>query len=154
MKKVIIGALAAAVISTGFAMAASHVGAIDARKAAMKEVGGAMGAMAKMAKGEADFDAAVVLASLQKINEVSKTFADHFPAGSETGMASDGKETTVAPKIWEDMDGFKAAIMKLDTDTAAAIAAAPQSLEELGPVLGSVGGNCKACHETYRVKTQ
>jgi len=154
MKRIIIGALAVAVISTGFAMAASHGDAINARKAAMKQVGGAMGAMAKMAKGEADFDAAVVLASLQKMNEVSKTFGDYFPAGSETGMDSEGKETTAAPKIWEDMDGFKAAIMKFDTDTAAAIASPPQALAELGPVLGSVGGNCKACHESYRVKTQ
>ena len=154
MRKTIIGALAIAVISGGFAFAASHTGAIDARKAAMKEVGGAMGALGKMAKGEMAFDAAVALASLEKMNEVSKTFADHFPAGSETGMATDGKETTASPKIWEDMDGFNAAIMKFDTDTAAAVAAAPQSVEALGPLLGSVGGNCKACHETYRIKTQ
>lgn len=153
MKKIIIGAAIAAVISTGFAFAAGHEAAVENRKAAMKEVGGAMGAMGKMAKGEMPFDATVVLASLQKMNEVSKTFGDHFPAGSETGMGSDGKETTSAPKIWEDMDGFKTAIAKFDADTTAAIAIAPQSVEELGPVLGSVGGNCKACHETYRVKS-
>lgn len=152
MKKIIIGAAIAALMATGFAYAAGHGDAINQRKAAMKEVGGAMGAMGKMAKGEMDFDAAVVLASLEKMNEVSKVYGDYFPAGSETGMDSEGKETTAAPKIWEDMDGFKAAIAKFEGDTAAAMAAAPQSVEELGPVLGAVGGNCKACHETFRVK--
>lgn len=152
MKKILVGALAFAVISTGIAYAASHSSAIDARKAAMKEVGGAMGALSKMAKGEMEFDAAVALASFQKMNDVSKTYGDHFPEGSETGMDSEGKETTASPKIWEDMAGFKAAIMKFDTDTAAAVAAAPQSVEQLGPLLGSVGGNCKACHEAFRIK--
>ena len=152
MKKIIIGAAMAAMFTTGLAFAAAHGDAINARKPAMKEVRGAMGALGKMAKGEMGFDAAVALASLQKMNEVSKTYGDHFPAGSETGMDSEGKETTASPKIWEDMGGFKAAIAKFDTDTAAAVAAAPQSVEQLGPLLGSVGGNCKACHETYRVQ--
>ena len=152
MKKIIIGAAVAAIFTTGIAFAAGHGAAIDARKAAMKEVGGAMGAMGAMAKGEAPFDAAVVLASLEKMNSVSKTYGDYFPAGSETGMASDGKETTVSPKIWEDMDGFKVALAKFEADTAAAMATAPQSVEELGPVLGAVGGNCKACHETFSIK--
>lgn len=152
MKKIIIGAAIAAILSTGFAFAAGHEAAINERKTLMKSVGGAIGALGKMAKGEMPFDAAVALASLQKMNDVSKTFGDHFPAGSESGMDSEGKETTAAPKIWEDMVGFKAAIAKFDTDTAAAIAIAPQAAADLGPILGSVGGNCKACHETYRVK--
>ena len=152
MKKTLFLGLAAAIAASGLAYAAAHGDAINMRKAAMKEVGGAMGAMSKMAKGEMAFDAAVVLASLQKMNEVSKTFGDHFPDGSQTGMDSEGKETTAAPKIWEDMDGFKAAIAKFEADTAAAVAAAPASVEALGPVLGSVGGNCKACHETYRIQ--
>lgn len=152
MKRILTIAATAAIISSSIAFAAGHGDAINARKAAMKEVGGAMGALSKMAKGEMEFDAAVAVASFEKMNEVSKTFGDYFPEGSETGMDSEGKETTAAPKIWEDMAGFEAAIDKFETDTAAAVAAAPQSVEELGPLLGSVGGNCKACHETYRIK--
>jgi len=152
MKKIIIGAAMAAILSTGFAFAAGHEAAIDERKMQMKSVGGAIGALGKMAKGEMDFDAGVALASLQKMNDVSKTYGDLFPDGSQTGMGSDGKETTASPKIWEDMAGFKAAIAKFDADTTAAIANAPQTAAELGPILGSVGANCKACHETYRVK--
>ncbi len=154
MKRVIIGAAVAAVLSAGFAFAASHASPIEQRKTAMKSVGGAMGALGKMAKGEMPFDAAVALASFTTMNEVSKTFGEYFPVGSETGMDSEGKETTAAPKIWEDMDGFKAALAKFGTDTEAAMAAAPQSVEALGPLLGSVGGNCKSCHETFRILKQ
>lgn len=152
MKKIVLGAALVAMVTSGFAFAAGHEAAINERKTQMKSVGGAMGALGKMAKGEMEFDAALALASLQKMNDVSKTFGDLFPAGSETGMGDDGKETTASPKIWEDMSGFKTAIAKFDSDTAAAIAVAPKSVEELRPLMASVGGNCAACHETYRVK--
>ena len=152
MKKSLVLGLALSIAAGGLAFAAAHGDAINARKMAMKEVGGAMGALSKMAKGEMAFDAAVALASFQKMNDVSKTYGYYFPDGTQTGMDAEGKETTAAPKIWEDMDGFKAAIAKFDADTAAAVAAAPASVEALGPLLGSVGGNCKACHETFRVQ--
>ncbi len=152
MKKSLILGVVMAMAAGGLAFAAAHGDAINARKMAMKEVGGAMGALSKMAKGEMAFDATVALASFQKMNDVSKVYGDYFPAGSETGADSEGKPTTAAPAIWTDMDGFKAKIAKFDTDTAAAIAAAPQSVEALGPLLGSVGGNCASCHETFRVK--
>ncbi len=152
MKRIIMGAAIAAIVSTGFAYAAGHEAAIDERKKQMRTVGGAIGALGKMAKGEMPFDAAVALASLQKMNDVSKTFGDLFPTGSETGVDSEGKETTASPKIWSDMAGFKAAVGKFESDTAAAVAIAPQAAADLGPILGSVGGNCKACHETFRVK--
>ena len=150
-KSLVLG-LSLAVVTGGLAFAAAHGDAVNARKMAMKEVGGAMGAVARMAKGEAPFDAAVALASFQKMNDVAKVYGDYFPDGSQTGTDAEGKATTAAPAIWENMDGFKAAIAKFEADTAAAVAAAPASAEALGPVLGSVGGNCSSCHENFRVK--
>ena len=152
MKKTLVLGMALVLAAGGLAYAAAHGDAVNARKMAMKEVGGAMGALSRMAKGEMAFDATVALASLQKMNDVSKSFGDYFPDGSQTGADAEGKPTTAAPKIWEDMDAFKAAIAKFDADTAAAIAAAPASVEALGPLLGSVGGNCSSCHESFRVK--
>lgn len=147
MKRIVTVICAATLLSGGFAFAASHSDPIATRKAEMKKVGGAMGAMVKMAKGEMDFDAAVALTSLKTMNEVASNFGELFPEGSQVG----GK-TTAAPKIWEDMAGFKTAITKFEVDTAAAIANAPADKAALGAALGAAGGNCKACHQTYRIK--
>ncbi|MHA1524327.1 MAG: c-type cytochrome, partial [Alphaproteobacteria bacterium] len=70
-----------------------------------------------------------------------------FPKGSESGM-----ETEASPKIWEDMGGFEAKLAKYQADTAGTLVFPPTSREELGPVLGLMGGNCKSCHEAYRIK--
>ncbi len=143
MNKLFLGVAAAAMLFSGFA----HADAIADRKAMMKEKNGAqMGALVKFAKGETPYDAAAVVAALTEMRTGTATFGDLFPAGSETGG-----ETTASPKIWEDMAGFKAALVKFHGDLDAAIAAAPADQAALGAVLGSVGGNCKSCHESFRV---
>lgn len=151
MKKFIAVICTATLLSSGLAYAASHSNTADdpiaSRKAEMKKVGGAMGALVKMAKGEMDFDAAAALASLKTMNDVANGFNDLFPAGSETG----GK-TTAAPKIWSDAAGFTKAVDKFKADTAMAMANAPTDKAAIGATLGLVGSNCKACHQTYRIK--
>jgi cytochrome c556 len=116
------------------------------RETLMKENGGAMGMLAKMAKGETAFDAAKVKTALETISKVGKAFPDAYPAGSET--ASKGS----SPKIWENFEDFKAKSLKLASDADAALAAAPADQAALGPVLGAIGANCGACHEIYRIK--
>ena len=130
---------------------ATFAGAADepqaARQELMKGVGGAVGAMAKMVKGETPYDAAAVLASLKVISDNMAVFPDKFPVGSETGMDSEA-----APAIWANMDDFKAKAAKLKADADAAIAAAPADAAALGAVFGPMTQNCGACHETYRLK--
>lgn len=143
MKKLFLAVAAAAVLVSGMA----HADAIADRKALMKEkVGASMGLLGKTAKGEMAYDAAAVLAAFTTMREASVTFGDLFPADSK-----EGGETTASPKIWDDMEGFKAALVKFQGDLDAAISAAPADQAALGPVLGAVGGNCKSCHEAYRV---
>jgi len=148
MKKLVIASILTATLTAGAALAASHGGddPIATRKNGMQGVGLAMGTLAGMAKGEVPFNDKQALAALKTMNYVFTTFGAHFPEGSDMGA-----NTTAAPKIWEDMEGFMAAIDKAKMDTAAAIEAAPASAEALGPILGSVGGNCKSCHEAFRV---
>ncbi|MCB1438617.1 MAG: cytochrome c [Nitratireductor sp.] len=149
MKKFVMTLVAASVVSGGIAFAASH-GAMDPvkmRKDGMQTVGLAMGQVAGMAKGQVPFDPKGAVAAFKAMNYVSGTIGQFFPEGSD--MAAD---TTAAPAIWEDMDGFNAALAKFQADTAAAIEMAPASPEDLGKALGMVGGNCKDCHEKYRVK--
>lgn len=142
MRILFAGVAAAALLVAGIA----HADAISDRQALMKKNGGAAGVLAKTVKGEMAFDEAAVLAALKTINDDMKQFRELFPAGSETG------DTAASPKIWENMDDFKAKIAKMISDTDAAIAAPPKDKDALGPVLGTIGGNCGGCHETYRLQ--
>lgn len=138
---------AALIGAAGFAPAIAADEPQVVRQEMMKKVGGATGAMAKMVKGEADYDAAAALAALTTISEVAGTFGDYFPAGSETGF-----ETEAAPAIWSDMDGFKAKLAAFKASADAGVAAAPADLDGLKAVFGPLTKNCGSCHETYRLK--
>jgi cytochrome c556 len=118
------------------------------RKAIMKERGGLVGGLAKMAKGETAFDAAVVSATLQKlqVNEDKLDIDALFPPGSDKG------DTKAAPKIWEDMAGFKAANDKYKGLLQQAAAAPAQDVAALGAQLQTLGGGCGGCHQSFRLK--
>ncbi|MFC3075794.1 c-type cytochrome [Shinella pollutisoli] len=117
------------------------------RQDMMKKVGGAMGALSGIAKGEKPYDAEIVKASLATMSEVARAFPEQFPAGSETGA-----ETEASPKIWEAPDDFKAKADRLAADAEAALASLPADQAGVGAALGAIGKNCGGCHEVYRVK--
>ncbi|MFB2550964.1 c-type cytochrome [Ensifer soli] len=131
-------------------LAAGAVTAADSpqvtRQADMKRIGGAMGALAGMAKGEKPYDAAVVTQSLTTISEMSKVFPTLFPEGSETG-----DETEASPAIWQNMADFKAKAEKLGADADALLANPPADQAALGAAVGTLGPNCGGCHKVYRV---
>mgnify|MGYP001091173583 CR=1 FL=1 len=141
--------LLVAISLLAFAASAASADPISDRQAAMKERGKIVGTLSKMVKGEQDFDAALVLSSLQTLQENAEKFDVDalFPAGTETGG-----DTTVSPKVWEDMAGFKAAEDKYLADVKAVNAAAPADLEALKTQLAVVGQNCAACHKAFRIK--
>lgn len=137
-----------AISTVALAVSAAYADPIADRKAVMKERGGLIGGLAKMAKGEADFDAAAVATALQGLqtNEAKFDIAALFPAGSDQG------DTTASPKIWEDMAGFQAANDKYKAAVDAAAAAPAQDVAALGAQVGAIGGGCGGCHEAFRVK--
>ena len=145
MKKLFIGTLAACLIAS----ASAYADVISERKATMKNVGMAMGAMVKMIKGQAEYDQQTALLALAVLHNAASGFPSLFPVGSETGG-----ETTAHAKIWSDMDGFSAGIAKFQADAAAAIAAKPADLGAFKAEFGKVAGNCTSCHETYRIATK
>lgn len=118
------------------------------RKALMKERGKLTGELSKVVKGETPFDAAAVLKTLQDMQANAEKFDAEalYPAGSDTG------DTTAAPKIWEDMDGFKAAEDKFLSAVNAAVTDAPADVDALKAKFGAIGASCGACHETFRVR--
>ena len=103
----------------------------------------------KMLKGEADYDAATVMSSLETFQDASLVFGDLFPAGSEAFETSEA-----APAIWEDREGFNEALATWQEAVNAAIAAAPQTLDDAKPTVGPIFKTCKNCHDTYRIEKE
>ena len=119
----------------------------EARQASMKKVGGAIGLLSGMAKGEAPFDAAAAQAAFATMNTAAKEYVSLFPVGSETGF-----ETEASPEIWKNMDDFNAKVAKFEADTGAAAAMTFADAAAVGAAIGPVAANCGACHQLYRVK--
>ncbi|MBZ9852754.1 cytochrome c [Mesorhizobium sp. CA13] len=143
MRKLVI-----AISMLAFAGSAAFADPILDRQALMKERGKIVGGLSKVVKGEEPFDAAAVLTALQALQANAEKFdADVlFPAGSDTG------DTTAAPKIWQDMAGFKATEDKYLANVKAAVAAAPADVDSLKTQIGVIGSDCGTCHKGYRVK--
>jgi len=146
MKKLIAIAVAGAGIFAG-SLAIAAEDPISVRKSLMKDVGAAMGTLAKMAKGEMDFNAGSAGLAIRTMHAASYGFGHYFPKGSESGM-----ETTAAPAIWEKMGDFEAALGAFQKSTNDALANAPKSKDDLGPIMGSLGKSCGSCHKVFRVK--
>ena len=131
-----------------FAVSAASADPVLDRQQMMKERGKIVGELAKMVKGEQAFDAAKVDTALKALQVNAEKFdADAlFPTGSTDG------DTTASPKIWEDMAGFKAAEYKFLAKTKEAVASPPGDVDGLKAQLNTLGGDCGACHQSYRIK--
>ena len=124
---------------------------IAARKALMKDNGDQAKIGAAMTKGEAPFD-------LAKVQKIFATFEDTaakapalFPEHSIDQPTADDPYTA-SPKIWENMDDFKARLAKFGSDAKAA-SASVKDLESFKKAFGNIGKNdCGSCHEKYRLK--
>lgn len=143
--RAIVVAIALAAVGAGSVSAAGEPQVV--RQELMKSVGGALGALSKIAKGESPYDAAVVTASLKAVSDSAKAFPDQFPAGSEAGF-----ESEASPEIWAKFDDFKAKSLKLAADADALLAAVPADAAGVGAALNTLGPNCGACHQVYRLK--
>ena len=153
MKKLAI-AISALALSVSAVSAGGHLtgnDAVDTRKALMQAVGGAAGLAGGMMKGEMDYNPGVAAAAIASMRGAAYAMAAFFPEGTDTV-----KGTTSSPKIWEDADGFAAAVAKFKADIDAASAASgkdgPADLDAFKAAIGPVFANCKSCHEGYRVK--
>ena len=122
---------------------------VHERHELMEGVGEAAKPIGEMLKGERDFDAGVVMKSLQTFDEASGRFGELFPPGSETG-----EWTEAAPAIWEDRAGFEKALATWGEAVDAAVAANPQTVEDTKAAAGPIFNACKACHDDYRIEDE
>ncbi|KQS77433.1 cytochrome C556 [Rhizobium sp. Leaf384] len=117
----------------------------EVREGLMKKIGGSMGALSAMAKGQKPFDADLVKASLTTISTSIKAFPDQFPAGSEANSEA-------SPKIWENKADFDAKAASLAADADMVLAQLPADPAALGLAIGKLGPHCGDCHQVYRLK--
>lgn len=115
---------------------------IQQRQALMKDIGDNTKVAAAMVKGEAPYDAAKATAIFKVYAANADKFGSLFPEGSNVG------ETKATQAIWTDRAGFDAALAKFKADVAAN-ADKVGTAEGLKTAMAAVGGNCRACHQTY-----
>ncbi|MHA1548802.1 MAG: c-type cytochrome [Alphaproteobacteria bacterium] len=137
--------IAAAVLASSLAYANPEI--IKLRDGLMNQNGQAMKVLILMVRGNMEYDGNVATAALTQIANTASIFPALFPAGSEMG------NTIAAPVIFSDPAGFAAVSAKMQADATAAAALVQQAgLDGLKAVLGSVGGNCQACHDNWRTE--
>ena len=124
--------------------------AIKNRRELMKSNGAAAKVIGAMLDGSAPFDAVKGVEAATTMAKAGHGFAAafdaYFPDGSKTG------DTKAAPEIWDNKDEFKKLAMSLETDATAAAAAAGKSKADFIAAAGKMFGNCKDCHEKYKLK--
>ena len=139
--------LAVAAIALGVGVALAQQDPIAARRALMKANGDEAKMGAAMAKGEAPFDLAKARKMFATFEDASAKAPALFPDNSKTGG-----DTAAKPEIWENMDDFKARLVKLGADAKAA-GESVTDLDSFKAAFGNIGKNdCGGCHEKYRVK--
>lgn len=126
----------------GVAQAAS---ALEDRQTIFKGWGDATRPVGAMLKGEAPFELAKVQAALAAYVDGTAKLPALFPDNSKTG------KTEASPKIWEEKAKFEAGFTKL-SDAAKAAQTAITDEASFKANIGKVLGNCKACHDDYRIK--
>jgi len=128
--------------SIGAAYAAD---ALSERQTILKGFGDETRPVVAMMKGEAPFDLAKVKATLATYADGATKLPGLFPDNSRTG------KTEASPKIWDEKTKFDGIFAKLksDAETASAAITDQASFKANFP---KVLGNCKACHDDYRVK--
>lgn len=115
-----------------------------AREAVMKEIGGAMGKLGGIAKGEVPYDAAVAEEAKAALIAASGKVPEAFKEAGGEDATSEAK-----PEIWSNWDDF---LKKNEALTAAATALDVASADSIKASLGAIGGACKDCHTVYRIQ--
>ena len=119
--------------------------AIKYRKGAFTVMGSHFGRVAAMANGRIPFDAKAAADNAEIATVVSKLPFAGFVEGTDKG------ETRAEPKIWTEMDKFKAAAAKMQEEMVKLnVAAKTGNIDTIKAAVGETGKACKACHDTYR----
>ncbi len=121
---------------------------VKARQAVMKELGSNVGAITKMLKGEAPYDAAVAQKSADAIAAAAKKAPDAFKPNTGDAGPTEAKAT-----IWSNWQGFAEKAAALDTEASKLADVAKKGDQAaLAEQMKALGGTCGACHREFREK--
>jgi cytochrome c556 len=141
---------AIATIVLGVSVAVAQQDAIKERKQLMKGNADQAKIGAAMVKGEEPFDVAKAQKIFATFEDTAAKAPPLFAANSVDQPTADDPYSA-SPKIWEDMDDFKARFTKFGNDAKAA--ASVKDLDSFKAAFGNIGKNdCGGCHEKYRLK--
>ena len=122
---------------------------IKYRQSVMKSIGGHMGAIVGVVKGEVSY-VDHVAAHAQGIHAMSKLLPGLFPKGTSL---LDSDKTRARPEIWDDFSKLVAAAKALEVESAKMVkVAASGDLDAIGGQLGNLGKACGGCHKPFRQK--
>jgi len=148
MRKISMMAGALALGIAVVAHAASPEESVDARKKNFKDIAGAMKASANSFKTGTP-DAALIKANAAIIAGYADKVPTWFPAGTAVGVG----KSEAKPVIWTDKAGFAKAAGDFSVAAKAYKATADKGdLAATAKALGTLGGTCKGCHDTFRQK--
>jgi len=120
--------------------------AADYRVSIMTALRGHIGAASMIARGLVENDGHLV-GHAQGLASAANELHRIFPEGSNVG------ESDALPVIWEDAEGFAAAIATMQEATVAFVEAAESGDgEAIGGAFRNVGMSCRGCHDNYRVE--
>ncbi len=135
---------------TSASFAASHASvtnkAVAARHAQMQMLAYHTGILGSIAKGEMEYNSAMVDAAATNLRDLAKLDGTTmWLPGTEQG-AVDGSRAKA--EMWSNFPDVIAKVTDLANAADAMIGAADQAA--VGAAMGAIGGSCKACHEAYR----
>lgn len=138
--------LSIAIVATASLAATASDKAVAARHAQMQMISYNTGLLGDIAKGDAEFDAALVASAAANLNALAKLDGTSlWIAGTEQGAIEGSRAKT---EIWTDAAGFADKFAALEKASADMMDAADLDAVKAG--MGAIGGACKACHDTFR----
>ena len=121
------------------------------RQSVMKAIGGHIGAIAAVVKGEVSYGDHVANHA-RSIKEMSLIVSDIFPPNSGP---MDSAKTRALAKIWDEPAKFKDAVTAFQS-AAAKLADVAESGDKqaIADGLGALGKSCGGCHKPFRKEKQ
>jgi cytochrome c556 len=140
-------------LAAGIALAAvpalAQENPIETRQLLMRANGGASAIAGNVLRGDIEFNPVIGRSAILTMRAVSESFGDYFPEGSD-----DPERSRAAPAIWQDREGFMAALADFQEATAAAVEAVgddgPADQDAFAAAVQPVLGTCRSRHESYR----
>lgn len=123
---------------------------IAQRQANFKAIGKSFKAIRTQLEGDSpDFEA--IAAAATDMNTAALKIEGHFPEGTSV---AEGYDTEALATIWEKPEEFAEAHKRL-VDASAEMITLAQGGDAAAVVdqVGTVGGSCKNCHDTFRLDT-